>query len=129
MRFDLTVPLARYAAQHLHEIGTPFKRYHVATVWRAEKPQKGRYREFIQCDFDTIGTTSNTADIETLFVINDLMEQLGFSEFTIRVNNRLLLNGLLETLDLTNQATGVLRCLTSSEKSGPNRWPTNSKPW
>ena len=59
MRFDLTVPLARYAAQHLHEIGTPFKRYHVATVWRAEKPQKGRYREFIQCDFDTIGTTSN----------------------------------------------------------------------
>ncbi len=121
MRFDLTVPLARYAAQHLHEIGTPFKRYHVATVWRAEKPQKGRYREFIQCDFDTIGTTSNTADIETLFVINDLMEQLGFSEFTIRVNNRLLLNGLLETLDLTDQAIGVLRCLDKLGKIGPEQ--------
>ena len=121
MRFDLTVPLARYAAQHLHEIGTPFKRYHVATVWRAEKPQKGRYREFIQCDFDTIGTTSNTADIETLFVINDLMEQLGFSKFTIRVNNRLLLNGLLETLDLTDQATGVLRCLDKLGKIGPEQ--------
>ena len=121
MRFDLTVPLARYAAQHLHEIGTPFKRYHVATVWRAEKPQKGRYREFIQCDFDTIGTTSNTADIETLFVINDLMERIGFSEFTIRVNNRRLLNGLLETLELTDMANGVLRCLDKLGKIGPEQ--------
>ena len=124
MRFDLTVPLARYAAQHLHEIGTPFKRYHVATVWRAEKPQKGRYREFIQCDFDTIGTTSNTADIETLFVINDLMERIGFSEFTIRVNNRLLLNGLLETLELTDMANGVLRCLDKLGKIGPDHVAT-----
>jgi len=121
MRFDLTVPLARYAAQHLHEIGMPFKRYHVATVWRAEKPQKGRYREFIQCDFDTIGTTSNTADIETLFVINDLMERIGFTEFTIRVNNRRLLNGLLETLELTELANGVLRCLDKLGKIGPEQ--------
>ena len=75
MRFDLTVPLARFAAQHLQEIGTPFKRYHIATVWRAEKPQKGRFREFIQCDFDTIGTDSNVADTETLLVIHDLMER------------------------------------------------------
>jgi histidyl-tRNA synthetase len=121
MRFDLTVPLARYAAQHLQEIGTPFKRYHVGTVWRAEKPQKGRYREFIQCDFDTIGTTSNTSDIETLFVIHDLMEQIGFQAFSIRVNNRRLLNGLLETLNLTEQATGVLRTLDKLAKIGPDQ--------
>jgi len=121
MRFDLTIPLARYAAQHLQEIGTPFKRYHVGTVWRAEKPQKGRYREFIQCDFDTIGTTSNTSDIETLFVIHDLMEQIGFQSFSIRVNNRRLLNGLLETLDLTEQATGVLRTLDKLAKIGPEQ--------
>ena len=121
MRFDLTVPLARYAAQHLQEIGTPFKRYHVGTVWRAEKPQKGRYREFIQCDFDTIGTTSNTSDIETLFVIHDLMERIGFQSFSIRVNNRRLLNGLLETLDLTEQATGVLRTLDKLAKVGPDQ--------
>ena len=121
MRFDLTVPLARYAAQHLQEIGTPFKRYHVGTVWRAEKPQKGRYREFIQCDFDTIGTTSNTSDIETLFVIHDLMEQIGFQAFSIRVNNRRLLNGLLETLDLTEQTTGVLRTLDKLAKVGPDK--------
>ena len=56
MRFDLTVPLARFAAQHFAELGTPFKRYHIATVWRGENTQRGRYREFMQCDFDTIGT-------------------------------------------------------------------------
>ncbi len=59
MRFDLTVPLARFAAQHFAELGTPFKRYHIASVWRGENTQRGRYREFMQCDFDTIGTTSH----------------------------------------------------------------------
>jgi histidyl-tRNA synthetase len=118
MRFDLTVPLARFAAQHLQEIGTPFKRYHIATVWRAEKPQKGRFREFIQCDFDTIGTDSNVADAETLLVIHDLMERLGFTRFSIRVNNRLVLNGLLEHLGLTGQTVGVLRALDKLPKIG-----------
>ncbi|HUE15057.1 MAG TPA: histidine--tRNA ligase [Planctomycetaceae bacterium] len=118
MRFDLTVPLARFAAQHLQEIGTPFKRYHIATVWRAEKPQKGRFREFIQCDFDTIGTDSNVADAETLLVIHDLMERLGFTRFSIRVNNRLVLNGLLEQLGLTGQTVGVLRALDKLPKIG-----------
>ena len=118
MRFDLTVPLARFAAQHLQEIGTPFKRYHIATVWRAEKPQKGRFREFIQCDFDTLGSDSNVADAETLLVIHDLMERLGFSRFTIRVNNRLVLNGLLEHLGLTGQTVGVLRALDKLPKIG-----------
>lgn len=119
LRFDLTVPFARYAAQHLQEIGVPFKRYHIGTVWRAEKPQKGRYREFMQCDFDTIGTESNTADIETLLVIHDVMNQIGFSRFTIRINNRLVLNGLLETLHLTEHAVGILRALDKLSKIGP----------
>ena len=70
MRFDLTVPLARFAAQHQNELTLPFRRYHIGTVWRGEKPQKGRYREFMQCDFDTIGTESNAADVETLLVIH-----------------------------------------------------------
>src|SRR6185436_12430557 len=102
LRFDLTVPLARFAAQYVgpnpNQIPTPFKRYHIGTVWRGENTQKGRYREFMQCDFDTIGTTSNAADIETLLVIHDLFERLGFARFTIRVNNRLVLNGLLQRL-------------------------------
>ena len=118
MRFDLTVPLARFAAQHLSDIGTPFKRYHIGTVWRGERPQKGRYREFMQCDFDTIGSESNAADIETLLVIHDLIEALGFERFTVRINNRLVLNGLLEKSGLTAQSNGILRALDKLPKIG-----------
>lgn len=116
LRFDLTVPLARFAAQHFAELGTPFKRYHIAPVWRGENVQRGRYREFLQCDFDTIGTESNAADIETLLVIHDLMTALGFERFKIRVNNRLILNGLLEQLGLTEKSVGVLRAIDKLEK-------------
>ncbi len=118
MRFDLTVPLARYAAQHIQELGTPFRRYHIGPVWRGERPARGRYREFMQCDFDTIGTTSNAADIETLLVINDLFEAIGIERFTVRVNNRSVLNGLLEKNDLLDKAAGVLRCLDKIDKIG-----------
>jgi len=121
LRFDLTVPLARYAAQHFNDLGTPFKRYHIGTVWRGEKPQRGRYREFMQCDFDTIGTDSNLADIETLLVIHDLMDRIGFSNFTIRINNRLILNGLLQQLELSEQSAGVLRALDKLPKIGPEK--------
>ena len=118
MRFDLTVPLARYAAQHIQELGTPFRRYHVGAVWRGERPARGRYREFMQCDFDTIGTASNAADIETLLVINDLFEAIGLERFTVRVNNRKVLNGLLEKHGLQEHATGILRCLDKIDKIG-----------
>src|SRR5262247_1885595 len=100
LRFDLTVPLARFVAQHSGELGLPFKRYHIASVWRGENTQRGRYREFMQCDFDTIGSRAVAADIETGLVIHELFLALGFSEFTIRVNNRLVLNGLLDRLGL-----------------------------
>ncbi|MFO1094603.1 MAG: histidine--tRNA ligase [Planctomycetaceae bacterium] len=118
MRFDLTVPFARFAAQHLNDIGVPFKRYHIGTVWRAEKPQRGRYREFMQCDFDTIGTDSAASDIETLFVIHDLFERIGFTKFTVRVNHRQLLNGLLETIGLADKSARVLRTLDKLGKVG-----------
>src|SRR5258705_3827966 len=78
LRFDLTVPLARFAAQHINELGTPFKRYHIATVWRGENTQRGRYREFMQCDFDTIGTRSVAADAEALPRAHDPLRALGF---------------------------------------------------
>ena len=121
LRFDLTVPLARFAAQHIQELGTPLKRYHIATVWRGEKPHRGRYREFMQCDFDTIGTRSTAADVETALVIHDLLNEIGFSEFTIRVNNRLVLSGLLERLDLSGRAAPVLRALDKLAKIGPEK--------
>lgn len=118
MRFDLTVPLARFVAQHANDVGLPFKRYHIGTVWRGEKPQVGRYREFSQCDFDTIGTKSLAADIETTLVIHDLFRAIGFEKFTIRVNNRKVLNGLLEQAGLMEHSVHVLRAIDKLPKVG-----------
>ena len=118
MRFDLTVPLARFAAQHIHTLGTPFKRYHIAPVWRGETPQAGRFREFVQCDFDTIGTESVVADIETALVIFELMQEIGIERFRIRINNRQILTGLLDQFDLRSQSVVVLRGLDKLEKVG-----------
>lgn len=118
MRFDLTIPLARFAAQHINSLGTPFKRYHIAPVWRGESPQAGRYREFMQCDFDTIGTQSVVADIETALVIHDLISEIGIQNFTIKINNRQVLTGLLEKLELVEQTVPVLRALDKLEKIG-----------
>src|SRR5437867_125898 len=119
LRFDLTVPFARFAAMYVPKLGTPFKRYHMGPVWRGENTQHGRYREFWQCDFDTIGTTSNAADIETALVIHDLMAALGFERFRIHVNNRLVLNGLLEEVGLAGQTAAVLKALDKLPKIGP----------
>jgi histidyl-tRNA synthetase len=121
MRFDLTVPLARFAAQHIGKLGTPFKRYHLATVWRGENTQRGRYREFMQCDFDTIGATSLASDVETALVIHDLLLALGFERFTIHVNNRRVLTGLLEKLGLAEQSTALLRALDKLTKIGSEK--------
>ncbi|RLS79387.1 MAG: histidine--tRNA ligase [Planctomycetota bacterium] len=119
MRFDLTVPFARFAAQHLHDLGLPFKRYHMATVWRGENTQRGRYREFMQCDFDTIGTTSPVADLEMLLVVHDLLAAIGVERFTIRVNDRRVLAGILARLGLAERATSVLRSLDKLGKATP----------
>ena len=116
MRFDLTVPFARFAAQHISKLGTPFKRYHMGTVWRGENTQRGRYREFMQCDFDTIGTTSAISDLETVLVVHDLLTAIGVDKFTIRINDRRILSGILEVLGLTSKTTHVLRCLDKTGK-------------
>jgi histidyl-tRNA synthetase len=118
LRFDLTVPFARFAAQHIGQIGTPFKRYQMGPVWRGENTGHGRYREFWQCDFDTIGSTSNAADIEVALVIHDLMTALGFERFQIHVNNRLILNGLLEEFGLAGKTDPLLRALDKLGKIG-----------
>lgn len=121
MRFDLTVPLARFSAQHVGQLGTPFKRYQIAPVWRGENPQAGRYREFVQCDFDTIGTESVLADIEAVSVINQLLVAIGFDRFTISLNNRMILGGLLEQLGLSDRAVPVLRSLDKLAKIGRDK--------
>lgn len=121
MRFDLTVPLARFVAQHHNELGMPFKRYHIGNVWRGERPQAGRFREFAQCDFDTIGTNSIASDIETVLVINDLIRAIGFEQFKIRLNNRKVLNGILEKANLAEHSVAVLRALDKLPKIGPEK--------
>lgn len=111
LRFDLTVPLARFVAQHGPTLGLPFKRYHIASVWRGENTQAGRFREFMQCDFDTIGVEDFTADVEMVLVVNDLLEALAVGPFVVRINHRAVLNGLLDKLGLADRATAVLRSL------------------
>lgn len=119
LRFDLTVPLARYVAQHYGELTFPFRRYHIGKVHRGEKPQKGRFREFYQCDIDIIGNESlgliNEAEI--LGVIYATFKALGFEDFTIRINNRKVLNGFFEAVGVKDNAE-VLRIIDKIDKIG-----------
>jgi histidyl-tRNA synthetase len=120
LRFDLTVPLARFVAKHVDELGVPFKRYAIGSVFRGERPAKGRFREFLQCDFDTIGTESVLADAEIAHVIHCALENAGVPEFTIILNDRKILDGLLESLDLSGRTGPVLRALDKLSKIGPD---------
>ncbi|MCB1048928.1 MAG: ATP phosphoribosyltransferase regulatory subunit, partial [Calditrichaeota bacterium] len=94
LRYDLTVPLARVVAIH-GDLPRPFKRYQVQPVWRADKPQKGRYREFIQCDVDVVGSASPLVEIELLSMTDGVFRDLGFTDHRVRVNNRQLLSGMI----------------------------------
>ncbi len=94
LRYDLTVPLARYVAMHEHDLSLPFRRYHIAPVWRAERPQKGRYREFFQCDVDIVGVASMAADAEIVSVLVTVLKRLGFADFAVHLNNRKILTGI-----------------------------------
>ena len=93
LRYDLSVPLCRVIAQY-PDLLKPFKRYQIAPVWRAERPQKGRYREFYQCDADTVGSASMLADAEMIQMIYEILTRLGFRQFTTQVNNRKIINAI-----------------------------------
>src|SRR6185436_8818994 len=97
LRYDLTVPLARVVAQYQNDLPRFFKRYQIQPVWRADRPARGRFREFVQCDVDTVGTTSSLVEVEQLAAVSDVLERLGFDDFTIRLNHRRVLAGLLES--------------------------------
>jgi len=116
LRFDLTVPLARYVAEHEGQLVFPFRRYHIGKVHRAERAQAGRFREFYQCDIDVIGSESSLTDAEFPAVINEIFDQFNFGEFTIRINNRLVLNGFFEGIGLTEVSADVLRAIDKMEK-------------
>ena len=120
LRFDLTVPLAKFVAKNYGNLSFPFRRYQIGKVYRGEKVQKGRFREFYQCDIDIIGDgeLSILNDAEIPNVIYTIFKELGFDDFTIRINNRKLLNGLFESLSQNENATEILRIIDKIEKIG-----------
>ncbi len=118
MRFDLTVPFARFLAQHQAELGTPFKRYHINKVWRGENPQKGRYREFIQCDFDIVGPDNAESDAEILMMMNRSFSSLGIDGYTFHLSHRGMFNTFLQSIDETGHSVDILRTVDKLRKIG-----------
>ena len=120
LRFDLTVPLAKYVTQYYNSLSFPFKRYQIGKVYRGERPQKGRFREFYQCDIDIIGDgeLSIVNDAQMPSVIYTTIKELGFDNFTIRINNRKILNGLFNELQLENNSVEIMRIIDKLEKIG-----------
>ncbi len=117
LRYDLTVPFARYVVQHRNEIIFPFKRYQIQPVWRADKPQKGRYREFYQCDIDVIGSNSLLNEVELILIINRVFSQLGIN-VTIKLNNRKILAGIAQKINAPEKLTDITIAIDKIEKIG-----------
>ena len=120
LRFDLTVPLAKYVAQYYNELTFPYRRYQIGKVFRGERAQKGRYREFYQCDIDIIGDgkLSIINDAEIPSIIYTTFKNLGFSNFVIKINNRKILNGLFDELEISEKMTDILIIIDKLEKIG-----------
>ena len=117
LRYDLTVPFARYVVQHRDEIVFPFKRYQIQPVWRADRPQKGRYREFFQCDVDVIGSDSLLNEYELIRIIDDIFRKLGIATI-IKINNRKVLAGIAEYIGESERITDITVALDKFDKIG-----------
>src|SRR6056297_21114 len=117
LRYDLTVPFARFVVQHRNEITFPFKRYQIQPVWRADKPQKGRYREFYQCDGDVIGSNSLLNEVELIQIMDEVFSKLNL-EVTIKINNRNLLKGVSEFIGQADKLTDITVAIDKLDKSG-----------
>ncbi|TVQ17435.1 MAG: histidine--tRNA ligase [Spirochaetaceae bacterium] len=121
MRYDLTVPFARFMAAHLHELYLPFKRFHMAKAFRGENTQRGRYREFIQCDFDTVGTDSASADFEIVLMIDRAFAAMGVNGVHVHLSHRGLFNALLRAIGAGSNGEEVLRIVDKLRKIGRDR--------
>ena len=121
LRFDLTVPFARFMAAHLAEVGLPFRRWHAAKVWRGENTQRGRYREFMQVDFDIVGTDSASADLEILLIMRESLAALGVQKFSIRYAHRGVFNAFLAQKGLEQRSVDVLRAIDKQRKIGTEK--------
>lgn len=118
LRFDLTVPFARYMAAHGRDLPIPFRRYHSAKVWRGENTQRGRYREFMQCDFDIVGVDAPTTDFEIILLIKRCFETLGIHDIRIEISHRGIFNRFIRSLDLAGEQTAILRLVDKMAKIG-----------
>ena len=118
MRFDLTVPFARFLAMHHDKLGVPFKRYHINKVWRGENPQKGRYREFIQCDFDIVGADNAEADYEILSMMHRSFSALGIDGYTYHLSHRALFSAFLAHIGIEDKSIDILRTVDKMRKIG-----------
>lgn len=118
LRYDLTVPFARFVVQHQNELSFPFKRYQIQPVWRADRPQKGRYREFYQCDVDMIGSNSLLNEVELTQIIADVFEKLGLPDVSIKINNRKILQGISEVIGEPDKLIDITVALDKLDKIG-----------
>ena len=117
LRYDLTVPFARYVVSHRDELALPFKRYQIQPVWRADRPQKGRYREFYQCDADIVGSTSLLNEVELVQIIDTVFSRFGINVL-IKINNRKILSGIAETIGAADKLTAITVAIDKIEKIG-----------
>lgn len=118
LRYDLTVPFARYVVMNQHEITFPFKRYQIQPVWRADRPQKGRYREFYQCDADVVGANSLVCEAEIIAIINDVFDGLRLENYTIKINNRKILTGITEAIGAAGRESDFCVAIDKLDKIG-----------
>src|SRR6195952_3921988 len=118
LRYDLTVPFARYVVMHQNEITFPFKRFQVQPVWRADRPQKGRYREFYQCDADVVGSDSLLNEAEFILIYDEALSKLGLRDFTIKINNRKILSGVAEIIDKSDNIIDLTVAIDKIDKIG-----------
>ena len=118
LRYDLTVPFARYVVMNRNEVTFPFKRYQIQPVWRADRPQKGRYREFFQCDADVVGTDSLLCETEIILMTREVFKQLGITDYTIKINHRGILSGIAETAGAKANETSLFVAIDKLDKTG-----------
>jgi len=121
LRYDLTVPFARFVVMNRNDLHFPFKRYQIQPVWRADKPQKGRYREFYQCDADVIGTDSLLCEAEIIAIIHEVFQNLGLKNFTIKINNRKILSGIAEIANCKGKETDLCVAIDKLDKIGKEK--------
>lgn len=118
LRYDLTVPLARYVAQHQNNLTFPFKRFQIQTVWRADRPQHGRFQEFTQCDADVVGNNSIVQEIELIKLYDSIFSELGFNDLVFKINHRLILRGIADYIGIENNLNEFISIIDKLDKIG-----------